>query len=164
METSTCLMTPNHRLFLLSLGVGHWLASLYGSSESLYQPHWRLVKPASRLQWDRAIEWRSQCSVNRGLCSFGRGSFVLQLYTSPTWILWIWTGASFSTYALSCWKEETQVSKEEMSETGFPKMTQYIIFNSRKACLYFWDPEEKPSDFSQCQFPLIPWSSSLTKC
>lgn len=121
-------------------------------------------KPASRLQWDRAIEWRSQCSVNRGLCSFGRGSFVLQLYTSPTWILWIWTGASFSTYALSCWKEETQVSKEEMSETGFPKMTQYIIFNSRKACLYFWDPEEKPSDFSQCQFPLVPWSSSLTKC
>lgn len=31
----------------------------------------------------------------------------------------------------------TQVSKEEMSETGFPKMTQYIIVNSRKACLYF---------------------------
>lgn len=76
METSTCLMTPNHRLFLLSLGVGHWLASLYGSSESLYQPHWRLVKPTCSpvsqhlicnetelLSEEASVQWIGACAV-----------------------------------------------------------------------------------------------------
>lgn len=101
-------MTPNHRLMIQS-----WqLSTVLGSGALTCLSPWLFwiplptslkvgetnvfpCKPASRLQWDRAIDWRSQCSVNRGFCSFGRGSFVLQLYTRPAWILWSELGQAF---------------------------------------------------------------------
>lgn len=64
METSTWFMTPKPQTHDPQLAAFCWPPSLPGSSESLYQPHWRLVKPMCSPVTELS-DWRSQCSVDR---------------------------------------------------------------------------------------------------
>lgn len=150
---------------LLSLGVGHLPVSLPGSSESLYQPHWKLVKPTCSpvCQYpvcDKTASWLKKLDSGQGFCSLLCLAFGLQVSLGSVDLNW---GRFFYLCPVLVKRRTKQVSKEETGRQGFWHHTIYIIqewvayiseFLGKKIC------QTSHSTY----FPLSPWNNSLTKC